>query len=332
MPCAATNYTDAHPDVGLEGARKLENMARQPKPIVSSTGGTPQGGALPTGVHKGVDRVMAIQRPAVVAHIRNLRRRNPNATPDQLVRILERRYLAAVTGGGAAVGATAVIPGVGTGMTLALSGVETVGFLEATALFAQSVAEVHGIAVDDPDRARALVMTMMLGREGSDLVRQLAGQFTGSGVARSAYWGELVTSSIPRAVLGPVTDRLKNAFLRQFASRGTASFIGKAVPFGIGAVIGGAGNRILGKKVVHSSRLAFGQPPTTFRAELEPREREITFVTVAGGTLGGIRRGMRAITPKALPRSSSRKSAELAAADQAAGSEQVAEPSSNTAG
>ena len=60
--------------------------------------------------------------------------------------MLERRYLAAVTTGGAAVGATAVVPGIGTGVTLALSGVETVGFLEATTLFAQSVAEVHGIA------------------------------------------------------------------------------------------------------------------------------------------------------------------------------------------
>ena len=51
-------------------------------------------------------------------------------------------------------------------MTLALSGVETAGFLEASALFAQSVTEVHGIAVDDPERARALVMTMMLGYGG----------------------------------------------------------------------------------------------------------------------------------------------------------------------
>jgi hypothetical protein len=273
-------------------------MARKDKPILSPTGGTPQGGALPTGVYKGVDRVMAIQRPAVVAHIRSLRRKYPDATPEQLVRILERRYLAAVTGGGAAVGATAVIPGFGTGVTLALSGVETAGFLEATALFAQSVSEVHGITVDDPERARALVMTMMLGREGSDLVRQLAGQMSGAGVARSAYWGELVTSSLPRAIMGPLTDRLKSVFLRQFAARGSASFIGKAIPFGIGAVVGGAGNRILGKKVVQASRLAFGQAPFGFRSELEPREREVTLITVAGGALGGIRQGMRKINPK----------------------------------
>ena len=162
-------------------------MAKKPTPLLSPTGGLPRGGQLPSGVATGFDRVMAIHRPAVLAHIRSIRHRHPEATPEQLVRILERRYLAAVTSGGAAVGATAVIPGVGTGITLALSGVETAGFLEATALFSQSVSEVHGITVSDPERARALVMTMMLGHEGSDLVRQLAGQVTGGGVARTAY-------------------------------------------------------------------------------------------------------------------------------------------------
>jgi hypothetical protein len=251
-------------------------MTKKPKPLLSPTGGTPRGGPLPTGVVTGFDRVMAIQRPAVLAHIRGIRRRHPEASPEQLVRILERRYLAAVTSGGAAVGATAVIPGVGTGVTLALSGVETAGFLEATALFSQSVSEVHGITVDDPERARALVMTMMLGHEGSDLVRQLAGQVTGGGVARSAYWGELVTTSLPRAIMGPLTDKLKRTFIRQFAAKGGASLIGKAVPFGIGAVIGGMGNHILGKRVVSSSRLAFGQAPTVYRLDLDPRAQTVT--------------------------------------------------------
>jgi hypothetical protein len=263
-------------------------MARKTKPIISTTGGTPQGGALPSGVVKGFDRVMAIQRPAVLAHIRGIRQRHPEASPAELIRILERRYLAMVTTGGAAVGATAVIPGVGTGITLALSGVETAGFLEATALYAQSVSEVHGIAVEDPDRARALVMTMMLGREGSDLVRQLAKQFSGEGVARTAYWGELVTNNIPRAIMGPLTDRLKGLFIRQFATKGGASLIGKAIPFGIGAVVGGAGNRILGNKVVHSSRLAFGQAPDSYRPELDPRVREYTVRESAGRRITGM--------------------------------------------
>ena len=221
---------------------------------------------------RGLDRVLSVQRPLVVAHIRSIRLRNPQATPDQIVRILETRYLTAVTTGGAAVGATAVIPGIGTGITLALSGAETVGFMESTALFAQSVAEVHGIAIENPDRARALVMTLMLGKEGVDLVSQLARQATGKGGPRSSYWGELVTKSLPRAAFGPLVDQLKSAFMRQFVGRGGASFLGKALPFGVGAVIGGAGNHVLGRRVLASSRRAFGLPPAVLPAELEPQE------------------------------------------------------------
>jgi len=219
---------------------------------------------------RSLDRVMGVQRPLVVAHIRSIRRRHPDATPEQIVRVLEARYLAAVTAGGAAVGATAVVPGIGTGITLALSGVETIGFMESTALFAQSVAEVHGIAIDNPERARALVMTLMLGKEGVDLVSQLARQATGRGGTRSSYWGEMVTKSLPKAAMGPIVDRLKSEFIRQFAKRGGASFLGKALPFGVGAVVGGAGNHMLGRRVLTTSRRAFGLAPAVLPIELEP--------------------------------------------------------------
>ena len=87
-------------------------------------------------VVSGIDRVLTVQRPAVLAHLHSIRAHNPDATPHDVIRILERRYLTAVTTGGALVGASAVIPAVGVGASLALSTVETGGFLEASALFA----------------------------------------------------------------------------------------------------------------------------------------------------------------------------------------------------
>jgi hypothetical protein len=223
------------------------------------------------GLERGFDRLLAIQRPIVIAHLRSIRRNHPTATPDELIRILERRYLTAVTTGGAAVGATAVVPGIGTGVTLALSGVETAGFLEATALFAQSVAEVHGLHIENPDRARALVMTLLMGREGVDLVRQFAAQAGGGGVSRNAYWGEVITSGLPKAVMGTVVDRLRRLFIKQYAVRGSAGIIGRAIPFGIGAAIGGVGNHVLGRRVMQQSRIAFGAAPPLLPIELEPR-------------------------------------------------------------
>ncbi|MCU1410173.1 MAG: hypothetical protein JWR04_880 [Rhodoglobus sp.] len=214
-------------------------------------------------VVRGIDRVLTVQRPVVLAHIRSIRRGRPNATPEEIIRTLERRFLAAVTTGGALVGASAAVPAIGTGASLALSGVETAGFLEASALFAQSVTEVHGIVVDDPDRARALVMTMVLGTAGSDLVKQLAGQAAGGG-GKSVFWGEMITKSMPRAIVGPIADRLKKTFLKKFAVAQGTNVVGRLIPFGIGAVVGGGGNHLLGRQIVRTSREAFGPAPVTF--------------------------------------------------------------------
>lgn len=223
----------------------------------------------PSAAERGFDAFLSVQRPVVLAHLRSIRTRRPDANPAQVVAILERRYLTAVTTGGALVGASAAIPVVGVGTSLVLSGVETAGFLEATALFAQSVGEIHGIAVDDPERTRTLVMALMLGNGGRDLIRQFAGQAAGVSPARSAFWGELVTKSLPAAGFGPLADRVQKAFVRRFAVTQGSSVIGRAIPFGVGAVIGGSGNHLLGRRVVHAARTAFGPTPTVFPAALD---------------------------------------------------------------
>lgn len=222
---------------------------------------------------RGFDAVLSVQRPVVLAHIRSIRSRRPDATPTQLIAILERRYLTAITTGGALVGASAAIPAVGIGASLALSGVETAGFLEATALFAQSVTEVHGIAVDDPERASTLVMTMMLGQGGQDLLKQFAGQASG-GSGRNAFWGETITKSLPSAALGPIADRIQRMFVKRFAATQGGSVVGRMIPFGIGAVVGGGGNHLMGRRVINSARTAFGPAPAGFPANLEPRPKE----------------------------------------------------------
>ncbi|MGK9146614.1 hypothetical protein KXS11_03165 [Plantibacter flavus] len=225
---------------------------------------------------RALDRVLWVQRPVVVAHIRSIRRAHPNATADQLIRVLERRYLATVTTTGAAVGATAVVPAIGTATTLALSGVETAGFLEATALFAQSVTEVHGIALADPVRSRALVMTMMLGKAGTDLLRNFGSQATGQGgLPRQAFWGQTITQGLPSMIVGPVADQLRVRFVKHFAASGGAGFIGKALPFGVGAAVGGIGNHVLGRQVVRAARQAFGPAPFVVPLDLEPRMKVV---------------------------------------------------------
>ncbi len=221
----------------------------------------------------GLERLLSVQRPVVLGHLKLVRKQHPTASPAEVLHILEQRYLAAVTTGGAATGAVAAMPGVGTVAALAISGAETAGFLEASALFAQSVAELHGIAVTDPERSSDLVMALMLGGAGSDLVQQFAGEAAGTAPSRSAYWGELVTRRMPKSMLRRLTGRMRKVFLRRFAARQGASVVLRIVPFGVGAVLGGTGNHLLGRKVIDAAREAFGPAPATFPGEvvLDPR-------------------------------------------------------------
>lgn len=239
-----------------------------------------------------LDRLLAVQRPAVLANIRALRRRRPNATPEQLITSLERQYLSSVAAGGAAIGATAVVPGIGTATSLALSGAGAAGFLEASALFAQSVTEVHGIRLEDPERARALVLTLMMGSSGSDLVRQVADQAIGgrktlNSPGLNKYWGSVVTKGLPSFLVSEIADRAKRSFTQHFLVQQGAGIVGRAMPFGIGAAIGGVGNAILGRRVVQSARDAFGPAPQAFGSTLalKPTRAERAALAAAAAPL-----------------------------------------------
>ena len=63
------------------------------------------------------------------------------------------------------------------------------GFLEASALYAQSLAELHGITTEDPEKARALVMAILMGDEGSSMISALTHQAAGRGAGPVQGWG-----------------------------------------------------------------------------------------------------------------------------------------------
>ncbi|CAM5237930.1 EcsC family protein OS=Streptomyces cyaneofuscatus OX=66883 GN=G3I52_07230 PE=4 SV=1 [Streptomyces cyaneofuscatus] len=67
-----------------------------------------------------LDKAVEAQSSLVRKNIVRARQRNPEATPAEVIRSLERMYVSALTGTGAAVGGTAAAPGVGTGIALAV--------------------------------------------------------------------------------------------------------------------------------------------------------------------------------------------------------------------
>lgn len=212
-----------------------------------------------------LDKALAVQRPAVVAHVARVRRRMPDVPDEFVIRELERQYLITVGALGAAAGGVAAVPILGSSASFALSVAEIGAFVDSTVLFTLAVAEIHGVAVDDLDRRRALVLAVLLGDTGTAIVEKAAGRAGGS-------WGAIVAESMPKDKLGAVNRLLGRKLLTRFGTRQGALVLGRALPFGIGAAIGGSGNTALGYAAVKAARRAFG----TGGADSPPRRSDRT--------------------------------------------------------
>jgi hypothetical protein len=213
-------------------------------------------GAAAKALSNILERGARVQAPAVEAYVQRLRRGNPDASPAEIITKLEKRYLAAVMASGAAVGSAAAFPGIGTIAALSAVAGETVVFLEATALFVLAVAEVHGIPAGHREHRRALVLSVLIGDDSKGAVRDLVGP----GRTNGGWLGES-TAALPLPVVSQLNNRLLTHFAKRYALKRGAIAFGKILPMGIGAVIGGGGNRMMGKKIISNARTAFGPPP-----------------------------------------------------------------------
>ncbi|MGC4816844.1 hypothetical protein [Micromonospora sp. DT63] len=204
-----------------------------------------------------LDKAIAIQNPLVQKNIARSRQRNPEATPAEVIRSLERMYVSALTGTGAAVGGAAAAPGVGTGIALALSAGEALSSLEMSALFALSIAEVHGVRIDEIERRRTIVMGIMLGGSGSATITKVA-ERTGQ------HWGRQIVAKVPLETLRQINKILGKNFITKYGTKQGIIVLGRVAPFGIGMVIGGGANAALATLAVRAGRRAFGPPPPSW--------------------------------------------------------------------
>ncbi len=225
-----------------------------------------------------------------------------------MLRILERRYLATVTTSGAGVGVAAAVPAIGTGAALALSGAETVLFLE----------------VDGPVRpvGRRTAWDRRRGSRSRASARARDGR-------RRARAGAHHPVHRPGHRAGPCEAGVLGHHDRQEPARGPpccSSWTGCArctcpgcwrrgqagssagVPFGVGAVIGGTANQLLGRRVIRTARTAFGPAPLAFPREhhaeadrLEGAARAAREAQRAEGDHDGRRSGSKKRPPEAAP-------------------------------
>ena len=125
---------------GAEGPSDVSEAGRR----VGASEGDVMASRLPSRdvVKSMATAVMSVQQGTVRGHIERVHRARPDASPAEILDRLEKLYLSTVSASGGAVGAVAALPAVGTGAALAVSGLEFVGFMEATALYTLAVAEV----------------------------------------------------------------------------------------------------------------------------------------------------------------------------------------------
>jgi hypothetical protein len=210
-----------------------------------------------------IERGARVQAPAVKAYVDRLREHDPEATPAEIVGKLEKHYLAAVMASGAAVGSAAAFPGIGTLVALSAVAGETVVFLEATAVFVLATAEVYGIPADHRERRRALVLAVLVGDDGRHAVADLIGAGRTSGA-----WISDGAASLPLPAVSQLNSRLLKYFVKRYTLKRGAIAFGKLLPVGIGAVVGGVGNRVMGRKIIANARQAFGNPPPRWPSTL----------------------------------------------------------------
>ncbi|MCV7174084.1 hypothetical protein H7I41_29620 [Mycobacterium manitobense] len=204
-----------------------------------------------------------VQAPAVRAYVDRLRHARPNAGPAEIITSLEKHYVGAVMASGAAVGSAAAFPGIGTLAAMSAVAGETVLFLEATSVFVLAVAEVHGIPAEHRERRRALVLSVLVGEDSKHALADLIGRGRTSG-----GWISDGAATLPLPAVTQLNSRLLKYFVKRYTIKRGALAFGKVLPVGIGAVVGGVGNRLMGRKIVDNARNAFGPPPPRWPSTL----------------------------------------------------------------
>lgn len=204
----------------------------------------------------GLKKALDVQQPLAVANVGRLRRIHPDKSPAELISYLNKWYLGVVTATGAGAGAAAIVPNGFVQVPVALG--EFLSFLEASVLYALSVAEIHGLDVEDVERRAFLVTAVLLGNAAATTTLDPL-------IDRTApYWGKKAVESIPMSVINKANKVLGPRFVTKWGTKQGVLVLGKQVPFFIGVGIGAGGNHLFGRSIITATHKFLGPPPASW--------------------------------------------------------------------
>ena len=204
-----------------------------------------------TALERALDKAIAIPAARIEERVARMRRDRPGADAAELVEMAASRFRRDAGLSSGAVGASAALPAISTGAAAALTVGQSAAFIASAVTYVLTVAEIQGVHVVDTERRRALVLSALLGKEGSEAVQGQLG-------LSSMFWAAQLLMQMPLPSVKSINAHLIKRVAKRSAAKGGALALGRLIPFGIGAAIGWSGGRALANQVIEGAQAALG--------------------------------------------------------------------------
>jgi hypothetical protein len=204
----------------------------------------------PSKLLQVLDATIKVAGKLARQRVDDLRRSNPHLSDAQLLKKLDKTFTTSVVTTGAATGALAAAPGVGTAVALIAATSDTSWFLTAAAGYVLGTAALRGVKVESYEHERALVLLVVAGGGGSTFFTKAAGR-TGP------HLGKIVANAIPMETIKGINKVLGRHFVTRTAGKRGVIKLGSTAPFGVGFAIGGGGNLIMAKGIIKTTKIMF---------------------------------------------------------------------------
>ena len=101
-----------------------------------------------------------------------------------------------------------------------------------------------------PSVRRTVILAILGGERGTEIVTKALGK-------NGLQWSTVLDGMAPPFIADAVNTQVNRWIRRTVTRRFTGLWAGRLIPFGIGAVIGGLGNKALTKTVIEAAREVF---------------------------------------------------------------------------
>lgn len=226
----------------MGGDRKGNHMAKK----------LPGGIDPKTLIDVGLMKALELQRPVAAANVNRLRRVHADKSPKEIIEILNKTYVGAVSVTGAAAGATAIVPNGAVQIPAAIA--DFLAFTEATVLYVLSLAEVHGLDPEDIERRKLLVITVMLGDSAVGVLDKVIGR-------AGKHWAKQIVEKVPMQAVNAANKVLGPRFITKYGTKQGVLVLATEIPFGIGVIVGGGGNATFAWLTTRTAKKIFGAAP-----------------------------------------------------------------------